>query len=299
MRERNARPVVRRPSARGLGLAALCGMSALALGMFDTEAATASPHRPSAVATSVAFTLNLRVSTVKDPVRLLAHGEMDFVHHAITATVTVPPAGLESDGLAKAGIRPGKKDLTLKAEWVSDRAYVTLPTSLDGLIGGASALDFPVTHTESESVDTSLNQSAVALTYAHLLLGDLTGNQHVQHLHARTVDGVRSTGTRADVTLAELLKLIPELSPAMTDDSGAMGKIEIPVTVWVDGQGRLVEVAMASTKGSPDSVTGTVRFSHYNGSVNVVPPPASKVKQATAGVQHLLGGLSLFGSAAA
>jgi hypothetical protein len=279
-----------------LSLAALCGMSALALGAIDMEAATAST---SPVATSVAFTLNLRVATVKDPVSLLAHGEMDFVHHTITASVTVPPAGLQSDGLAKVGILPGKKDLTLEAEWVGDRAYVTVPPSLDGLIGGASALDFPVTPTESKAVDTALNQSAVALTYAHLLLRDLTGKQHVQRLSARTVDGVRSTGTRANVTLPELLKLIPELSPAMTNDSGTMGKIEIPVTVWVDGQGRLVEVAMASTKGSPDSVTGTVRFSHYNSSVDVEPPPASQVKQATAGIQHLLGGLSLFGSAAA
>ena len=81
----------------------------------------------------------------------------------------------------------------------------------------------------------------------------------------------------------------------MTDDAKALAQVTIPVTVWVDRDGRLVEVTMAATNDSTGSISGTVQFSNYNSPVHVSAPAASTVKPAPATVQQLLGSLDLFG----
>ena len=40
----------------------------------------------------------------------------------------------------------------------------------------------------------------------------------------KTINGVKATGTQVDLTVAELLKVVPGLAPAMTDDAKALAR---------------------------------------------------------------------------
>lgn len=106
---------------------------------------------------------------------------------------------------------------------------------------------------------------------------------------SRRIEGVLATGSKVQLTLPELLKLVRQLSPSMTKNVSSMADATIPATVWIDRQGRLVEVVLAATKGSPAWVTGTVRFSDYGAPANATPPPAATVKPITPALQRLLG----------
>jgi hypothetical protein len=155
-------------------------------------------------------------------------------------------------------------------------------------------LSLPVSPATNKEIDTALAQSAVALSYARILLSELTADQTVHSLGERTIDGISATGTQVGLTLAQLLKLVPELSPAMTTDATTMANETIPATVWVDHQGRLIEVTMATAKGHAASITGTVRFSHYDATDTVTAPPATTVKPIPPALRQMLSGLNFF-----
>jgi hypothetical protein len=287
--------LARSTATRAVGLAAIGGIATLGLGGFGT-AADAAPRPSSApVVTSVSFDVNLRVTMPGQyATTLRARGKTDFVHHALTATVTLPAVGLHAsaDGL---GSLPGDKPLTLAAIWVDGRAYVTVPPSLAALAGGAKVLSVPVSGSDAGKVATAFTQSSVALSYTRLLMSELVQPDQQHRVAARTIGGVRATGTRADLTLAQLLKLVPGLSPSMSGDIKALAGVTIPVTVWVDRSGRLVEVALSPSSSPSGSISGTVSFSDYDAKVDIAAPAAGTVKTAPASVQQMLGGLDLFG----
>jgi hypothetical protein len=217
---------------------------------------------------------------------------MDFVHHALVATVTVPSHAVRSSDGSQA--MPVKGSMKIETKWVDDRGYMTIPSSLSVLAGGARAVTLPASTSQYRAIDTTLSQSAVALTYAKILLGELTEQQTVHALGSRTIDGVFTSGTGTDLTLAQLLKLAPELSPAMTDDVGTMANGAISVTVWVDHRGRLIELTLAGIKGNSQSLSGTMQFSHYNAPITVKPPSAKTVKPIPIGLRRLLDGLYFY-----
>ncbi len=127
----------------------------------------------------------------------------------------------------------------------------------------------------------------MSITYAKILLDELTAHETVHRLPGRTIGGVRVTGTRVGLTLSQLLKVVPGLAPTMAKGSATMAHESIPVTVWVDSQGRLIEVVMAPASGAT-SLHGTVRFSHYGAPATVTAPPAGAVKPIPAALRGLL-----------
>jgi len=245
------------------------------------------------VATSVSFTLDLQVDMAeKDTSRLVAQGQMNFVQDSIEAVVTVPYA-TPGPPAFDAGIMPVNGPMQLRTEWVDDHAYMTAPSSWSALTGGARTLSIPVSPTMVRTMDTVLAQSAVALTYANILFNELTAHETVQRVPNRTIGGIPTRGTRANLTLAQLLKLVPELAPNLTSDLTAMAHETIPVTVWVDTRGRLVEVVMTG-KGDGASVSGAVQFSHDGAPDKVTVPPAGTVKPIPAALRQSSGFLYFF-----
>jgi hypothetical protein len=281
---RKSRHLTRTAPIRVVGLLALGGIAALsglaACGVAPSGADTA-------VATSVSFSLDLQVEeSATETTHLLAQGQMNFVQHSVAAVVTVPRASTGSSA-SDAEVGPGKDTLQLHTEWVDDQAYMTVPSAWSALAGDAPTVSIPTSPTMVRSIDTALTQSAVSVTYAKILLGELTAHATVHRLPGRTIGGVRVTGTRVDLTLTQLLKVVPELAPTLAKKGAAMAHASIPVTVWVDSQGRLIEVVMAPAGGAP-SVQGTVRFSHYGAPATVTAPPAGTVKPIPAALGRVL-----------
>jgi hypothetical protein len=299
MNGRDRRLLARYAATRVVGIAALGGLTTLGVGVFGTttaEGAGQPAADSTAVATSVTFNVNLRIALPGQyATQMRARGKTDFVHQAVETSVTLPTVGLHASLPQSAGSLLGTKPLSLKAYWVNSHAYVSVPPSLSALVGDAQVLSIPVSAADARQVATAFTQSSVALTYSHLLLGELPGLPKQRHVAAKTINGVKATGTQVDLTVAELLKLVPGLAPAMTEDAKALALVSIPVTVWVDRTGRLVEVALAATNASTGSISGTVQFSNYNSPVHVSAPAPSTVKPAPAMVQQLLGSLDLFG----
>jgi hypothetical protein len=272
------------------GAVALGGI--VALGIVTLEPATAN----TTVATSVSFSVDLWADPpAQTTTHFVVQGQMDFVRHTITAAVTVPRTALRPPSSdASAAFWPAGDTMNLHTEWIDGHAYMTVPASWSSLVKGARALSLPTSSSARRTIDTALTQSAVALTYARILLDQLTDHHATHMAHPRTIGGISVTGTRADLTLADLLKLVPELSPTMTRDAATMAGQTIPITVWVDHQGRLIEVTMQAARGDTASVSGTVRFSNYDAPVRVKAPTTAAVKPLPSALRQLLGGLYLF-----
>jgi hypothetical protein len=304
MQGRNWRPLARYTATRIVGLAALGGFAALGLATLGTEAAHAATataagatNETPPVVTSVSFTIDLRVQVpTQNAIEWRASGEANFTRHAVKETVTIPTTGLRALNEHTAGILPGQKPLVLEVKLVDGHAYVDVPTSVSHLVSGAQTLSVPVSLADIEKVDLELDQSAVALTYSKVLLNELSYAGGGHHAGTRTMNGVAVSGTRVDLTLAQLLKVAPGLTPTMVGDSTGFGNATFPVTVWTDHAGRLMEVAIAATpKSAAPSISGTVEFSHFNAPTTIAAPAARTVTPITPTVQQLLSGLSYFG----
>jgi hypothetical protein len=286
--ERDVGQLARHVATRTVGLAALSGLAALGLNSLATgtaaaaAAATSTPKstvRTPTVTTSVTFALNLHISLPKNnAITVRGTGQADFAHQSVTMAMDVATTGLHLSTTRK-GAPKGGESLQIQGEWVGGTAYIKVPASLSSLDGGAQELSYAAPAAVARQLDTALSQSAVALTYAHILAGTLAAQETQHHMGTRTMSGVSATGTKIDLTLAQLLKVIPGLAPAMTNDAQKMADTEIPVTVWVDKEGRLVEATMAAPATSGfGSIIGTVRFSDYNAPVTITAPAAGTVK---------------------
>jgi hypothetical protein len=299
MSGRNVRQLARYAATRVVGLAALGGLTALGVGSLGAGSATAAARNTNEnapVASTVRFSVSLHVQMPKQyAIVLSAQGQMDFVHHALMASVVVPTPGLQAAARKKAGSLTTTKPVRLTGKWVGGHVYVMLPASLAALVHGVHEVSVPVTTSTGHQVDTALDQSAVALSYAKILLTDLAGHQAQHALAPRKLNGVAVTGTQVDLTLGELVKVVPGLAPVMQGEDAAMASQTIPVTVWIDHHGRLVEATMATKQGSPDLLNGTVKFSDYDAAAHITAPPAGSATPIPASLKRLLSGLNPFG----
>jgi hypothetical protein len=272
-------------SVRHFGALSLCGVSALVLAPLAARpagAAQATGATPPVV-TSADVSLDL---TLAQPGRYATTvemtGQIDFTRHDAALTVTVPHRGPQAHDLAK-GHPHSDGAFTFKSDWVDGAAYLTLPASLANLAGGGSSVSYAVSPATSSSITTALSQTDVAVTYARILLGTLAPTKAPKREGLKTIDGVRATGTEVDLSLSQLLKVVPALSPGMDAGLAPMANTEIPVTVWVDRQGRLVEAVMTQPRSATSWIAGTVRFSDFDAPVTITAPPANTVRPASKG----------------
>jgi hypothetical protein len=153
---------------------------------------------------------------------------MDFVRHSMKAVVTVPRATPRPSTFNAAEVMPVSGPLELHTEWLNDQAYMTVPSAWSALADEAPTLSIPTSSAMVRTMDTALAQSAVAVTYAKLLLVELTAHETVHRLPDRTIGGVHVQGTRVGLTLTQLLKVVPELAPTLAKDRPAMQDETIP-----------------------------------------------------------------------
>jgi hypothetical protein len=298
---RSWRQLARYVTARVVGLAALGGLTALGVGTFGTGPASGVKKAHVAtppVATSVDFAANLQI-------QLPAHyatavqlkGDVDFTHHALDASISLPSSGLQPSKLAQ-GLLQQFGPLQIGAQWVGDHAFLTVPAKLAALLGGGHAFSYPVSSATAQKLDTVISQSAVAITYPDELLDTMDAPAAQHPAGRRTIGGVPVTGTKVTLTVAQLLKVVPGLSALMGNDLKSMAGVTIPVTMWVDAKGRLVKATMAaSAKGSVASITGTLQFSHYNRTLDIAAPAAGSVKALSTSQQQLFSAEDPFESA--
>jgi hypothetical protein len=294
---RNGGQLARYAATRVVGLTALSGLAALALNAWSATSAEGAPkavHTPP-VTTSATFTVELHVSMPTHyALDLHASGQADFVHHDVALNLEIPTAGLHASDIVK-GVAAATGLMDLHVEWVSGKGYLTVPAALSTLAGGAQALSYAVPAATVREVNTAITQTAVAITYAHILLNTMAAHAAQHHVGTKRIEGASATGTEVDLTLSQLLKVVPGLTPEMTRDAAQMGNTKIPVTVWVDQAGRLVEATMATTKSSTGSISGTVQFSKFNAPVSIAAPAAGTVKPVSKEELSLLQTLNPFG----
>jgi hypothetical protein len=144
-------------------------------------------------------------------------------------------------------------------------------------IGGVPLAPYPVPAALGNDLNTSLSQTSVAITYAHLLVDTLVG-QHTRGAGKRTMSGVRVSGTAVNLNLGELLKIVPAIGPVMGTALAPMSNTAIPATIWTDSRGRLIQVTFSQPKSATGGLAGTVRFSAFNVPVTITAPAAATVR---------------------
>jgi hypothetical protein len=259
-----------------LGASILCGLGVLVLVGRGTTAGGSLPT-PGVVTTAhVSFNLQAALpGHYVTPVR--GSGQIDFTHRAVAMSLTLPPSGLHANALAKGKKTPSATALQFRAEWINGVAYLLVSPSLATLTGGAPTVSYPVPSSLAGAISNSIGQTAVAVTYAHLLLDTLVGSDP-RRVGSKRIDGARVTGTAVNLTLSELLKVVPAMAPAMGSALAPMAKSAIPATIWTDSRGRLVEATLTKPRSAAAGLTGTVQFSDFGAPVSISAPPAATVR---------------------
>ena len=154
---------------------------------------------------------------------------MDFVNHTLTATVTVPtsalPSSVSSGGRGPAGSSP--LDHAPHAVGQSGRLHVGAgrldcadPRRDDRFPPGASLL---ATHGDNRA---HADRRGGVVRQASSRRVDCPSDR--ANLGTRTIGGVSASGTGVDLTLTQLLKLVPELSPTMSKSRRTPGRPDDP-----------------------------------------------------------------------
>jgi hypothetical protein len=293
-------PQTRNTVRRVLGRGTRCALGVLGLGTVVTVGAAglagaatttldgAGKVTPSVI-TSAHVEFALRIALPGHYVtEMRGNGAIDFTGSAATMTLEQPASGLHANALAKGTHLPSSGQVVMKGEWVDGAAYLTLPASLAALVDGPTTFSYPVPAATASDITTALSQTAVAVSYAHILVGAL-GGRLVGSAGRRTIHGVRVSGTEVDLTLSQLLKVVPALSPVLAASLTPMAHVEIPVTVWVDRKGRLVEATMSQPASARTGISGSVRFFEFDAPVTITTPTAGSVRSASKGELALVG----------
>jgi hypothetical protein len=265
----------------------LCGLGALGLGavtvvVASPAGASASARAsipPLSVVTSARVAFDVTVTLPAHYVATLrGTGLIDFAHEKATVSITLAPGRLHSNQRTRQPVSPlysevSTKPIQLTAELIGGSAYVSLPPSVASLIGGAPLATYPMTASLSSDLTTSLTQTSVAITYAHLLVDTLVG-QHTRGAGSQTMGGVRVSGAAVNLTVAELLKIVPAIGPVMGPALDPLTSLSIPVTIWTDSRGRMIQATFTKPKSAKSGLSGTVRFSAFNAPVSITPPAA-------------------------
>lgn len=274
-------------------MGALGGMVLWGLAPFLADSAGATNKSADPVVTSASFIVNIAVQVPGGtPVSWRAEGQANFAHHEAQEFVTLPRTDLSAFG---SELRGGNSTIKLLGKWVQDHAYVTVAGVRPAVMDGAQALSVSVSESKAHQIDLALTQSAVALSYPNELLTDLAANQTKRSAGLRRMNGSMATGTKLELTLAQLLKVSPGLSPTMTGDLSSFAGEEIPTTVWINRAGRLAEVAFdRPAQAGMASVKGTIQFFNYNEPVTVAVPAPDTIRPVSARLHLMLVGLNLF-----
>ena len=111
-------------------------------------------------------------------------------------------------------------------------------------------------------------------------------------LGSQTIDGVPATGDRASYPVAKLLGAVPGIPAGLISKVVAAVGPTIPLSLWADAQGRVVQLGATDTATAPHGSTATsftADFSGYDTPVSIVPPPSGQVKPIPASLLEMAG----------
>lgn len=222
-------------------------------------------------AVSVTETVN-----AAQPTTITANGVLDLTSERGQLTLSVPGAGSFVMRLLAPDIylqpTPGQASplsslLPAGKSWVMidlDRLLqAKLGTSISQLVGSAEG-------------------PAQMLSYLQAV-----STNGISRVGTETIHGVPTTEYAATVDLTKFAAgKSPQVQAAVQKLESELKTTTMPVHLWLDGQGRVVQVANqvplpASGSAQATSVTSTIDFSDFSTPVNVVAPPASQVADIT------------------
>jgi hypothetical protein len=248
---------MRRTAARTIGVGLSTGLL-LGVGLGTAEISGASATSPTPPCTSASYALTINVTAPASTWAISVNGQVDFVNHSATASLTLPST-IPFAPLA---------GTTLQAEVVGGTAYVAIPPAFSGFLGGASWVSIALPSALSTGLNTLLDQGAAWCANSQsivLALGSHGGL--TTSLGSSTVNNESATGTR----IQQLGKRIPralKLPHSLTKKSmPVFGSSRMPVEVWSNGQGQLVNLSIDGVSGSI-----TLNLTNVNQPVTITPP---------------------------
>jgi hypothetical protein len=270
------------------GLAVLVATLAAAIagcGGEDASVAVAEAAERTAATDSAAVTVEgtLEGTGIPEPVRFAGSGVVD--NEAQTGRLEfeefdIPGAsGLPSDAFQGEVVFD---DLTI---------YMRFPALLGNLPGGKQWMKLDLSEAlGSQGVDlgqlTQVSQSNPTDSLRQLA----AVSDDLEEVGEEDVGGVPTTHYEATVDLNRYPDVVPEDQRAATEESVAnlielTGTETIPVEVWIDDEGLVRRLSQSYSYETPDtgevSQSQTVEFSDFGGDVDVEPPPAKDVFDAT------------------
>jgi hypothetical protein len=172
-------------------------------------------------------------------------------------------------------------------------AYVELPASVQGLLGGKPWIKADVPTVEAlAGQQLGLPGFASGLDFTGVLdwLRGVSGP--VTTDGTATIRGEMTTHYHADVDLTKAAANAPSASRSKLEQAAQAAGQTVPVDVWIDSQGRLrrlkasfdptrVEAPREVTSKSPGTVVATLDLWNFGTQVNVSPPPADQLSPLT------------------
>ena len=245
-------------------------ITASALGglMGAALAGTAGAAAPSAP-TSAAFSFTATGATGAGSGTITGHGQADFADAAASLTVDIPAGALGSSGLAASALSGGGEVEVIVA---GGTVYVGGPL-VSSFTQGKLWVSVPLSSLDhGTSTSSAIGKLAADLGDVGSLVSSAKADgATVSTLGAGTVDGTAATGYVVTV----------KGHHASASSSGP----GVPVTLWADSQGRLVQASTTvSAKGGADHGSVVVDLSGYNAPISIAAPDAATVLPLPAGL---------------
>jgi hypothetical protein len=187
-------------------------------------------------------------------------------------------------------------------EMVADGDTVYMRSSLFEMFAGTRGwLSLRATDLSSDAGSLGLGAAASDPTKILESLRGVTSEPEV--VGQEDVDGVETTHYRATLSLADALAEVPESQRAEVEAAlgqlGRVGDAEVPVDVWIDGEGlprRMtldMGAAFGAIAGEAVGATMTIELFDYGQPVDIAIPPADEVTP----FSDVMAGLGSFESA--
>ena len=225
--------------------------------------------------TSATFTVHASVGGAGGSFEVTGSGQADFAHDAGSATLSLPAPP------------SGGSPTPIQAELVGGTVYASVPF-LASFFGGKPWISDALPAADGPAISSGFTQVATEVGDAASIVSVLQAHgASVHSLGSATVNGVAATGQEADVDVAKALAAVPGLPAGLKQ--GALGAIgaSVPVRVWADAQGRLVELSSAVTldlgRLGSHPVTVTVDVSGYGSPVTIGAPDPAQTAPLPAG----------------
>jgi hypothetical protein len=241
-----------------------------------TAVGRASSQRPATVSstsspcTSATFALTVSLAGASSgPTSISVNGQVDFVNHDLSAAVALP-SSLPVPALA---------GTTLQILLVDGTVYVSVPPALSGFVHGDTWISLAVPAAADQVVNAVLGDLASWCGNSQSLVQALVPRNEkgaATSLGAATLNGEAATGTAFSEPAGKLAKALKLPKTLVKKGSKSFAGTRVPIEVWSNSQGRLVEVSASiqpkSALAGISGVSVTLDVSNIDQPVSITAP---------------------------